>query len=82
MSTLSVRLSESLHKRAKSLAKAENISVNQLVATALAEKVAVLDAETYIKDRAARADRNKFLAALDQVPDVEPEDRDRLPEDR
>ncbi len=82
MSTLSVRLPDSLHKRARSLAKEEHISINQLVSTALAEKIAVLDAETYIKARAKRASRQKFLAAMDQVPDVEPPENDRLPDDR
>jgi hypothetical protein len=81
MSTLSVRLPDSLHKRARSLAKEEHISINQLVSTALAEKIAVLDTETYLKDRARRASRQKFLAALDQVPDVEPPEYDRLPDD-
>jgi hypothetical protein len=81
MSTLSVRLPDSLYKRARSLAKEEHISINQLVSTALAEKIAVLDAETYIRDRARRASRQKFLAAMDQVPDVEPPEYDRLPDD-
>jgi len=81
MSTLSVRLPDSLHKRARSLAKEEHISMNQLLATALAEKIAALDAETYIKERAKRASRASFLAALDQAPDVDPPEHDRLPSD-
>ena len=81
MSTLSVRLPDSLHKRARSLAKEEHISINQLLATALAEKIAALDAETYIKERAKRASRASFLAALDQAPDVDPPEHDRLPSD-
>ncbi len=80
MSTISVRLPDSLHKRARSLAKEEHISINQLLATALAEKIAALDAESYIKDRAKRASREKFLAALDRAPDVEPPACDRLPD--
>ena len=81
MGTLSVRLPDSLHKRARSLAKEEHISINQLLATALAEKIAALDAESYIRERAKRASREKFLAALDKAPDVDPPDHDRLPED-
>ena len=80
MSTLSVRLPDSLHKRARSLAKEEHISINQLLATALGEKIAVLDAESYIKERAKRASREKFLAALDKAPDVEPPEYDRMPD--
>ena len=33
MSTLSLRLPESIHVRAKALAKEEHISINQLIAT-------------------------------------------------
>ena len=78
MSTLSVRLPDSLHRRARSLAKEEHISINQLMATALAEKIAVLDAESYIKERAIRGSREKFLDAMNTVPDVEPEEHDRI----
>jgi len=80
MSTLTVRLPDSLHKRARSLAKEEHISINQLLASALGEKIAALDAESYIKARASRASREKFLAALGKAPDVEPPEYDRLPD--
>lgn len=36
--------------------------------------------ETYLQQRAARASREKYEAALAQVPDVEPEAYDRFPE--
>jgi len=39
MSALSIRLPESLHKNAKIFALQEGISVNQLISTALAEKL-------------------------------------------
>jgi predicted HicB family RNase H-like nuclease len=39
MSTISLRLPESLHKRVRELAKAEHVSINQLITTALAEKM-------------------------------------------
>ena len=42
MSTISLRLPESLHKRVRELAKREDVSINQLIATALAEKLSAL----------------------------------------
>lgn len=42
MRSISLRLPCSLHKQARELAKRENMSINQLVATALAEKMAAL----------------------------------------
>ena len=78
MSTLSVRLPDSLHKRARSLAKEEHVSINQLVASALAEKISALDTEKYLQERAKRGSRSKFLKAMSKVPDVEPEEYDRI----
>ncbi|GBF06946.1 hypothetical protein DAERI_110128 [Deinococcus aerius] len=79
MSTLSVRLPDSLHKRLKDLAKQEGVSVNQLISTAVAEKVSALLTEDYLKERAARGSWEKFDAAMALVPDAEPDPADRLP---
>jgi len=72
MSTMSLRLPESLHERARELAKQEGVSINQLVATALAEKVSALDTVSYLEERAARGSRKAFEAALSRVPNVPP----------
>ena len=78
MSTLSLRLPESLHKSARELAKKENISVNQLITLALAEKMAAIGAEDYLEKRAKRASEAKFDKAMAKVADVEPPEYDRL----
>jgi hypothetical protein len=62
----------------RELAAREGISINQLVATALAEKMAALMTADYIQARARRGSRAKFLAALARVPDVDPDPWDRL----
>lgn len=78
MSTLNVNIPESLHRRAQSLAQDDGVPLDQFIATALAEKVAVLDADSYIRERAARGSRDKFDRVLSKVPDVEAEEHDRL----
>lgn len=78
MSTLSLRLPDSLHKRVKELASQEGISINQFIATAVAEKMAALLTEDYLQERARRGSRARYEAALAQVPDVEPKVLDRL----
>jgi hypothetical protein len=78
MSTMSLRLPESLHRRAKELARQEGISINQLVATALAEKISALAAGEYLQNRAARGNRQKFDRALHKVKKSKPEAKDRL----
>ena len=79
MSTLSLRLPESLHERARKLAQQEAISINQLIATALAEKISALDTVAYLDERASRASRAAFLQALERTPDAEPVKGDELP---
>lgn len=78
MSTISLRLPESLHKGARELAKKENISINQFIATAVAEKMSALLTGEYLDKRAGRGSRMRFKRALARVADREPEERDRL----
>jgi hypothetical protein len=78
MSTMSLRLPESLHERARELAKREGISINQLVATALAEKISALMTEEYLEKRAARGSRKKFDRVLKKVPATAPAPDDAI----
>ena len=78
MSTMSLRLPESLHQKVRELADREGISINQLVTTALAEKISALLTEEYLAARAARGSRRKFDEILSKVPDAEPEAGDEL----
>lgn len=76
MSTLSLRLPNSLHNQIRVLAKRDGVSINQLIASAAAEKVAALLTEEYLDERANRASRERYNAALAKVPDgaAAPED--------
>lgn len=78
MSTISLRIPESLHARARELAEKEKISINQLITLALAEKISALTTEEYLGERARRGDRGKFERAMAKVADLEPEDEDRI----
>ncbi len=78
MSAISLRLPDSLHGRARVLSKRDHVSINQFVATAVAEKISALETEDYLAQRAARASRAKFETALAHVPDREPDERDRF----
>lgn len=79
MSTISLRLPDSLHKQVRKLAKQEKVSINQLITLALAEKLSALVTEEYLDERARRGDRRKFRRAMAKVPKVQPEEYDRLP---
>ena len=78
MGALSLRLPESLHRKLGEVAEREGVSINQLISSAVAEKMSALMTEEYLAARAKRASRRKFEAVLAKVPDVEPDASDRL----
>ena len=78
MTALSLRLPESLHRKLSELAEQEGISINQLINTAVAEKMSALMTEEYLAGRARKGSRRKFEAVLSKVPDVAPEEYDRV----
>jgi hypothetical protein len=80
MSTISLRLPDSLHKQVRRLAEKESVSINQLITLALAEKLSALMTEDYLEERAKRGNRKKFKRAMAKVPKVQPEFYDRLPD--
>ena len=79
MGALSLRLPESLHRKLGEVAAREGVSINQLISSAVAEKMSALMTEEYLEERAKRASRRKFEAVLKKVPDVEPDASDRIP---
>ena len=78
MSTLSIRLPESTHSHAKRLAKQEGYSLNQFIASAVAEKLAALDTEAYLASRASRGRQVNIGKLLDKVPARPPDAGDGL----
>ena len=79
MSTLSLRIPNSLHRELRDLAEREGVSINQIISSAVGEKVASLKTLDYLRERARRGSRHLFDAVLAKVPDIEPEEFDRLP---
>ena len=78
MSTIRLRLPDSLHEQARELAEKERVPINQLITMALAEKISALMTEEYLEKRAKRGSRAKFERAMAKVAKVEPEEYDRL----
>ncbi len=78
MSTLSLRLPNSLHCEVRELATSEGVSINQLISTAVAEKVAALKTVDYLEERGKRGCRKKFESVLAKVADIDPAHEDRL----
>jgi predicted transcriptional regulator len=72
MSTISLRLPDSLHARVRQIAARENISINQFISLALAEKISALLTEEYLVKRAKRGSKTKYRRVLAKVRNVEP----------
>lgn len=77
MSTISVRLPNSFHRQLRELAVREGVSMNQLISSAVGEKLAALMTEDYL-DRAKRGSRKSYEAVLRKVRDVAAEEKDTL----
>ncbi len=78
MSNLNVQIPDSLYRQIEALAVKENISLEQLVAIALSAQVSAWMTKDYIEEKAKRGSWDKFQQVLNKVPDVEPEDYDKL----
>ena len=59
-STYPLRLPRSVKAEVERRAKADGVSINQFVATAVAEKLAVMDTAAFFAERRERADFTAF----------------------
>ena len=73
-----VAIPESLLKKVRELSEKEGITVDQFVSSAIAEKASAWATIEYLKERAKRGSREKFLKALSKVPTVEPDEADKI----
>ena len=71
----SITVPEDLYNRAAALAARDHLSIEEFVSAVLAHRLA---SREFIESRAKLFNREEFERALDQIPDVEPEDSDRL----
>jgi hypothetical protein len=65
------------YKKDIELLKGE-VSINQFIVNAVAEKIASLKTLDYLEERAQRGSREHALNILGNAPDIEPDKRDDL----
>lgn len=80
MTTVEVKIPEPVLKQAEELAEREQISLEQLISLTVTQAIRIWSNQSYLALRAQRGSREDFLKALEQVPDVEPPEYDRLHE--
>lgn len=78
--TYPLKLPLSIKQAAARLAKADGVSLNQWIASAVAQKVgAVETAAEFLRRRAGTGTPGDFSDVLDKVPDTAPQPGDELP---
>ena len=77
--TYALRLPSSVKAEVVRLAKADGISVNQFIATAVAEKLAAMNTATFFAERRERADFEAFDRLMAREGGVAPEQDDSVP---
>ncbi|MCI0654911.1 MAG: type II toxin-antitoxin system HicB family antitoxin [Methylococcaceae bacterium] len=75
---LSLRLPDSIHRHIKEIAQKEGVSINQFIASAVAEKISAITTEEYLEKRAQRVDQDAFKTILAKAPKREPVSGDEL----
>ncbi len=78
MGALSLRLPESIHRHIRDIAKVEGVSINQLISSAITEKISAIMTEEYLQKRADRANIKDMEAVLNKVADRKPLKGDEL----
>ncbi len=78
MSTISIRIPNSLHRTLKKMAELDGVSMNQFIASAVAEKISAFATKEYLEERAKKGSRRKFKRAIAKVPAAKPEEYDAL----
>ncbi len=78
MTTMSIRVPDSLHNAIKELATKEGYSMNQFLISAAAEKLSSLGTVDYLRSRAERADLAAFDRILKKIPGARPDPDDEL----
>jgi len=76
--TYPLRLPKSVKAEVERLAKVDGISINQFVATAVAEKLAVMNTVAFFAERRERADFAAFDRLMSGYGGEAPQDDDRI----
>ena len=79
LSTYPLRMPHSMRAGLERFSKQDGVSINQFVNVAVAEKLAMLQAEDFFKSRAARADMASFDALMSRRGGEPPRVGDELP---
>ena len=79
MSAINIELPDAVHQKAEELAREKAMPLERLMVMALIEKLSVMFPDEKLEQRAQRDSDAAFDEFMSGVPDVEPDEYDRLP---
>ena len=78
MTKLQLRLPDSIHTKVRKIAKRENLSINQLLVNSISNEIIRDETMQFFAKRSKNFDEQDFLVALQEIPEVESEEIDKL----
>ena len=75
---ISANIPDVLYQQLESFAEKEQISIEGLLAIALSSQIALWSTSDYLEEKAKRVNWDAFEKVLAKVPNVEPDECDRL----
>lgn len=75
---MNITVPDSVRSRVEEFAREDGVSVDDFVAAVLSQRVAVANADSYVRNRASRGDAEKLIGLLEKAPDAEPVESDRI----
>jgi uncharacterized protein (DUF1778 family) len=78
MSSITIRLPDSVHRKIKEVAKEDGISINQFISSAAGEKLASVLTASYLEKRASKGSKQKYQRVLAKVSKRAPLEYDQV----
>jgi hypothetical protein len=78
MTELSIKLPDKLYQKVCEASKMNNVPIDEIIAASLADKLNRIIPDPYLEERARRSTGEGMSFVLSQVPDVPPDDYDKL----
>ena len=78
MIKVQLNLPDSIHSKISKIAKKEDVSIDQLVVNSISNEIIRYETSHFFAERAKDFNEDEFLAALQEIPKIEPEERDKL----
>ncbi len=78
---MNITIPESLRNRMEEFAREEGVPVEDFIVSVLSQRIAIADADSYVRRRAARGSAERLQESLEKAPEVEPELHDRINRD-